>query len=129
MLKIIYELGWSLICAVLCCALTLTAITTFYQSGDSPDHFLLIAAVLIGSVTAGFNRLLISMAEALGFWSNSTIKPYLLSGTVLGLLLGSCVSGIGSAQGLGMGILIALITSIGSWIGLRVAFATTSKGN
>jgi len=129
MLKIMYEFGWSLVCAVLCCALTLTAITGLFQDGASPDQFLLVAAVFIGSATAGFNRILISMAEALGFWSDSTIKPYLLSGTVLGLLLGSSVSGIGSAQALGMGILLALITSIGSWIGLRVAFATTSKGN
>ena len=127
MIKLMYKLGWAIVCSILCCGFITIAVTAIFQQGHMPDRTVFMFAVVIGSVLGIANTLLIAMAEALGFWSSLSIKPYVFSGTTFGLLMGLSVSGLGLVQALGLGILVSVATSIGSYFGIRAAIATQSK--
>ena len=127
MSKFMYKLGWSIICSILSCGLVLMAVTALFQQGAMADRTVFMAAVFLGSALGCVNTLVITMTESLGFWSSTSIKPYLFSGTAFGVLLGLCVSGLGFLSALGLGVLVTVVTSIGAWIGTRAAIATQSK--
>ena len=127
MSKFMYQLGWSIVCSILSCGLVLMAVTALFQQAAVADRSVFLAAVFLGSAVGFVNTLLISMTESLGFWSSASVKPYFFSGATFGVLLGFCVSGLGLFSALGLGVLVTVVTSIGTWIGARAAMATRSK--
>jgi hypothetical protein len=127
MLKLTYKLGWAIVCSVLACGLVLAAVTAFFQEGTVPTHTVYMAAVFLGGVLGGVITLVVLMAQSLGFWPGTSIKPFFSAGIVFGLLLGLSVSGLGFLPAMLLGVLVSLATASGAWIGLRIAQATSSR--
>lgn len=123
MLKFTYKLGWSIVCATVCCALALVFATSIAMDLNIPMSELVVPSVWLGSIFGFVDTVLIAMAEELGFWSSKQYKPHVVSGITFGVLLGFCVSGLGLITGLSLGVWVMVATATGCWFGTRIASA------
>jgi len=123
MLKFTYKLGWSIVCATVCCALALVFATIVVMDINIPMSELVVPSVWLGSIFGFVNTALIAMAEELGFWSSKDYKPHLVGGITFGVLLGFCVSGLGLITALSLGVWVMVAAATGCWFGTRIASA------